>query len=403
MCYHCNPFHQYIAQPSYDAVNLLNKYIEWTRHDSPVRIMFGVCFVLRKSMFFKTAGALCERLCYNWPCDINKKAWVLFDIKTVSGAGDIIVKMMRSWDRLGFIIFNIVAICRVICVELAHSNLGDREDIFITHFIIIIKSEISTLPIVVIFFRGCLPEVVIPSYAVRYIYIYIYIYAWFMHQFYALYVFRYSYGNSNMKRYPYVEASHTTPTPLYLYNMMTSWNGNIFRRYSYLWGDLPATGEFPSRRSVTRSLNVSFDLRLNKRLSKQSRRRWFEMPSWSLWRHCNDMSLAVFRVPCSLANPDFLNAVLFFKQECWLYKTGVLMTVVRMITVIWWWLWSWWWWWWWWWWWALTATTAMMRMTMRMGRRGRMATAKRSHGSVHNVGLYAFWNTCQKNAFVGAN
>ena len=151
MCYHCNPFHQYIAQPSYDAVNLLNKYIEWTRHDSPVRIMFGVCFVLRKSMFFKTAGALCERLCHNWPCDMNKKAWALFDIKTVSGAGDIIVKMMRSWDRLGLIIFNIVTICRVICVQLAHSNLGDREDIFITHFIIIIKSEISTLPIVVIF------------------------------------------------------------------------------------------------------------------------------------------------------------------------------------------------------------------------------------------------------------
>ena len=30
-----------------------------------------------------------------------------------------------------------------------------------------------------------------------------------------------------------------------------------------------------------------FDLRLNKRLSKQSRRRWFDTPSYSLWRHCN--------------------------------------------------------------------------------------------------------------------
>ena len=28
---------------------------------------------------------------------------------------------------------------------------------------------------------------------------------------------------------------------------------------------------------------------LNKRLSKQSRHRWFEMPSPSLWRHCNDI------------------------------------------------------------------------------------------------------------------
>ena len=30
-----------------------------------------------------------------------------------------------------------------------------------------------------------------------------------------------------------------------------------------------------------------FDLRLNKRFNKQSRRRWFETLSRSLWRHCN--------------------------------------------------------------------------------------------------------------------
>ena len=30
-----------------------------------------------------------------------------------------------------------------------------------------------------------------------------------------------------------------------------------------------------------------FDLRLNKRLSKQNRRRWFVMPSRSLWCHCD--------------------------------------------------------------------------------------------------------------------
>ena len=32
---------------------------------------------------------------------------------------------------------------------------------------------------------------------------------------------------------------------------------------------------------------ISFDLHLNKRLSKQSRGRWFETPSCSLWRHRN--------------------------------------------------------------------------------------------------------------------
>ena len=43
----------------------------------------------------------------------------------------------------------------------------------------------------------------------------------------------------------------------------------------------------PSQRPVTRSFGGFFDLRLNKRLSKQSRRRWFETLSRSLWCHCN--------------------------------------------------------------------------------------------------------------------
>ena len=53
-------------------------------------------------------------------------------------------------------------------------------------------------------------------------------------------------------------------------------------------GNLPVTGRFPSQRPVTRSFDVFFDLRVNKRLSKQSRRRWFETLSRSLWRHCNE-------------------------------------------------------------------------------------------------------------------
>ena len=43
----------------------------------------------------------------------------------------------------------------------------------------------------------------------------------------------------------------------------------------------------PSQRQVWRSFDVFFDLRLNKRLIKQSRRRWCETPPCSLWRHCN--------------------------------------------------------------------------------------------------------------------
>ena len=52
-------------------------------------------------------------------------------------------------------------------------------------------------------------------------------------------------------------------------------------------GNSLVTGEFPSQRPVTRSSDVFFDLRLNKRLIKQLWSGWFETPSRSFWRHCN--------------------------------------------------------------------------------------------------------------------
>ena len=53
-------------------------------------------------------------------------------------------------------------------------------------------------------------------------------------------------------------------------------------------GNSPASGEFPAQRPVTRSFDVFFDLRLNKRLRKQSRCWWFETLSCPLWRHRNE-------------------------------------------------------------------------------------------------------------------
>ena len=50
-------------------------------------------------------------------------------------------------------------------------------------------------------------------------------------------------------------------------------------------GYSPVTSELPSQRPMTRSFDVLFDLRLNKRLSKQSWGWWSEMPSRSLWRN----------------------------------------------------------------------------------------------------------------------
>ena len=69
--------------------------------------------------------------------------------------------------------------------------------------------------------------------------------------------------------------------------MMTSSNGNIFRVTGPLCGEFTGPGEFPTQRPVTRSFDVFFDLRLNKRLSKQPWGWWCETQSWSLWRHCN--------------------------------------------------------------------------------------------------------------------
>ena len=73
--------------------------------------------------------------------------------------------------------------------------------------------------------------------------------------------------------------------------MMTSSNGNIFRVAGPLCGEFTGPGEFTAQRPVTRSFDVFFDLRLNKRLSKQLWGWWFETPSWSLWRQYNDQTL----------------------------------------------------------------------------------------------------------------
>ena len=66
---------------------------------------------------------------------------------------------------------------------------------------------------------------------------------------------------------------------------MTSSNRNIFRVTGTLCGEF--TGEFPTQRPVTRSFDIFFDLCLNKRMSKQSRRWWFETPLRALWRYWN--------------------------------------------------------------------------------------------------------------------
>ena len=52
--------------------------------------------------------------------------------------------------------------------QLAHFIIGDWKDISIANAIIIIKSEVSTFPIVIMFFRGCVSEMFVISYSITY-------------------------------------------------------------------------------------------------------------------------------------------------------------------------------------------------------------------------------------------
>ena len=60
-------------------------------------------------------------------------------------------------------------------------------------------------------------------------------------------------------------------------------------------GNSPVPGEFPTKRPVTRSFDVYFDLRPNKRLSKQSWGWWFETILRPFWRHRHVVQIMPWR------------------------------------------------------------------------------------------------------------
>ena len=94
-------------------------------------------------------------------------------------------------------------------------------------------------------------------------------------------ILKYRMGNGGIwvHCYPWLNKASVGDRRFYICNcLLKPWWRHSFR----------VTGPLCSQRPVTRSFDVFFDLRLNKWLSKQSRRRWFEMPSRSLWPHCNN-------------------------------------------------------------------------------------------------------------------
>ena len=77
-------------------------------------------------------------------------------------------------------------------------------------------------------------------------------------------------------------------------------------------GNSPVPGEFPTQRPVTRSFGVYFDLRPNKRLSKQSWGWWFETPSRPFWRHRNEIQICLYARQRSI----YLHKVLSYMILC---------------------------------------------------------------------------------------
>ena len=153
------------------------------------------------------------------------------------------------------------------------------------------------------------------------------------------YQYRYSHYKDNTvswRSYRYDGAFFTLKGCLYTVlcnRMMTSSFENISALQALCAESSSVTGEFPSQRPVTRSFDVFFDLRHNKRLSKQSRCRWFETPLCPLWRHWNTSWLSVLAnyLPLDLKKSRFSD---IYRESCqwyfradWLIQNGQLTTL----------------------------------------------------------------------------
>ena len=81
-------------------------------------------------------------------------------------------------------------------------------------------------------------------------------------------------------------------------HMLEPWWRHQMEVFSALLALCAGNSPVPTQRPVTRSFDVFVELRLNQQLSKQWRRRWFETPSRSLWRHCAHTRSACGRSLC---------------------------------------------------------------------------------------------------------
>ena len=120
------------------------------------------------------------------------------------------------------------------------------------------------------------------------------------------------------------------------WDVMTSSNGNISALLAICAGNFTGHRWIPRTKASDASFYVFFDLRLNRRLSKQRWGRWFETPPHPLWRHCSgdwvirqllDMrtSVDIVYTPQRIANVCIHNAEKI-KKNNGTQETGLVTT-----------------------------------------------------------------------------
>ena len=132
----------------------------------------------------------------------------------------------------------------------------------------------------------------------------------YKHSIYQLLLGRWNFVSA-IKLYHYCVGIWHIPTNVNDFCTVCAWWRHQMETFSALLafcaGNSPVTCEFPSQRPATWSFDVFFDLRLNKRLSKQSRGWLFETSSHPLWRHCNGWNVLPL---------NNVNQVTFFSESC---------------------------------------------------------------------------------------
>ena len=103
-----------------------------------------------------------------------------------------------------------------------------------------------------------------------------------------------------MEKFALSHRDHVDDSQSTEFNVCLSWWRHQMETFSALLaicaGNSSVPGEFPAQRPLTQSFDVFFDLRLNKRLRKQSWGWWFVTLLCPLWCHCNVKLGGRFRI-----------------------------------------------------------------------------------------------------------